>query len=200
MRLEVAVHEGFNARAFRGDPRGEDEDRLPALVLQRPRKKSLDEVTLSLDRSESQVMRFMQQILFFCKKMFAEEFKDPEPATSEVSGQTFACILNRNHVSEANSAGRFLVKQHDVGRRVSRNFVDPFVEKAKPVLGATATEEIPPWEANLAGRSPSPTEENSVPANATSQPQFTRIGPKNLVTTVGNTALCNTRISNHKPL
>ena len=36
----------------------------------------------------------------------AAEFKDPEPAISEMSGQTFSGVVNRHHVSEANLAGR----------------------------------------------------------------------------------------------
>ena len=36
----------------------------------------------------------------------AAEFKNPEPASGEVSGQTFHSIVHRNHVSEAKLASR----------------------------------------------------------------------------------------------
>ena len=35
-----------------------------------------------------------------------KNFKDPEPATSEVSVQTFTCVLSQNRVSAAQSVGR----------------------------------------------------------------------------------------------
>ena len=73
-------------------------------------EKSLDQVTLSLDRSESLVKRLTQQIrdLQDTENVLqkAAEFQHPEPANSEVSGRTFNGVVNRSHVCEANSVGR----------------------------------------------------------------------------------------------
>ena len=68
------------------------------------KEKSLDQVTLSLGLSESQVKRLSQQILSVVQD--AEGCKDPEPATREVSGHVCTSTLHRNHVSEANLTSR----------------------------------------------------------------------------------------------
>ena len=79
------------------------------------KQKSLDEATFSLDRSESQVVRLMQQIRDLQETVTAfqdaQEFQNPEPATSEVSGQTCTCVSNCHHVCEAKSAGRIFDKR-----------------------------------------------------------------------------------------
>ena len=84
------------------------------------KEKSLDKATLILGRDESQVMRLIQQFRDLHETVNdlqdAEQFKDPESATTELSGQTFTCASNRNHVSGASVQ----------------------VEKAKPDLGASA--------------------------------------------------------------
>ena len=118
------------------------------------KEKSLDKATLSLDHSESLVIRYMQLTRDVQETVNAlqeaPELKDPELATSEVLGQTLTCVANRNHVSEAESAGRIFDKPHDFCTTVSRNCVNPsrrdplespkwsnisvHVEEAKPVL------------------------------------------------------------------
>ena len=52
-------------------------------------------------------------------------FKAPELVTSKVSDQTFACVSNRNHGSEAKSADRTFDKPHVLETIVGRNFVNP---------------------------------------------------------------------------
>ena len=73
-------------------------------------EKSLDQVTLSLDRRECLVKRLTQQNrdLQHTANVLQEAagLKDPEPVSSEVSGQTVTTIVMRNHVSGANFAGR----------------------------------------------------------------------------------------------
>ena len=68
-------------------------------------EKSLGKVTLSVECSEFLVKRLSQQTQELQETVNvlqeAVEFKDPKPANSEVSGQTFTCIVNRNHVSAA---------------------------------------------------------------------------------------------------
>ena len=68
-------------------------------------EKSLGKVTLGVECSEFLVKRLSQQTQELQETVNvlqeAAEFKDPEPANSEVSGQTFTCIVSRNHVSEA---------------------------------------------------------------------------------------------------
>ena len=68
-------------------------------------ERSLGKVTLGVECSEFLVKRLSQQTQELQETVNvlqeAVEFKDPELANSEVSGQTFTCIVNRNHVSEA---------------------------------------------------------------------------------------------------
>ena len=111
-----------------------------------------------MDRSESEVMRLMQQIRDLQKTVNvlhdSEEFKDPETCQPvRCRDKTLTCASNNNHVSEAKSAGRISHKPHDFGTTISRNFVTPLswdpvspilnnasvqLGKAKPVFGASA--------------------------------------------------------------
>ena len=80
------------------------------------KEKSLDKVSLSLDGSESQVMRLMQQLRDLQETVNAlqdsEELEDPELASCE--GQTFTCVSNRPSLTVSRAAfvtGRMILGQ-----------------------------------------------------------------------------------------
>ena len=103
-------------------------------------EKLLDTTKLSMDRSESEVMRLMQQIRDLQKTVNvlhdSEEFKDPETCQPvRCRDKTLTCASNNNHVSEAKSAGRISHKPHDFGTTISRNFVTPLSwDPVSPIL------------------------------------------------------------------
>ena len=73
-------------------------------------EKSIDQVILSLNRSGFRLKRFPHHVreLQDTEHVLQEAaaFKDPEFASSEVSGQIFKSSVNRNRASQANFASR----------------------------------------------------------------------------------------------
>ena len=67
------------------------------------KEKSLNQVTLSLDCGKSLAKRLSQQIREMQKTVvvFWKPRNSRTPELGGMSGHTFSCVLNRNHVSEA---------------------------------------------------------------------------------------------------
>ena len=131
-------------RTVRGDPRVEHEQNRIAISLQR-HGKDFDQVALSLDRSESLVQRLTKQIrelqetvIFFQE---AAEFRDPEPAHSEVSERTFNSIVNRKHISGANFSSRNVANsfRRDVFESLFLILVQCTLKRMRPVPGASSS-------------------------------------------------------------
>ena len=104
----------------------------------RETEKALGKVKRSLDCSKSGVKRLTQpreleETVNVSQE--AAEFKDLEPANSEVSVHISTCIVNHNHVSEANLARKFA---NSSSRNVfeSHNSASVHVERMNPVWGA----------------------------------------------------------------
>ena len=81
---------------------------------------------LSLNRVVSHAKRLTQQNWELRENASvsqeASEFNNPaEPASSEVSGRTFSCVVNRNHVSRALNVSRANFLCRNVANSLSRD-------------------------------------------------------------------------------